>query len=453
MKIVVCGAGRIGKNIVSYLSQGNNDISVIDNDQRHLDEIAKEWDVLPVLGSASHPEILEKAGAMNADLILAVTNVDEVNMIACQVADYLFHVRKKIARIDSKDFMDPLWCELYNEKNIPLDLMISPDIEIAKAIYSIIKIPGTSSVMPLYDNKIFLLSIRCQENCPLFKVPLNHIEMVAPELRISLVSIVRQGKNFIPGPDFMLEEGDEVYFLVEEKQIDDAVHTFGMDKPSNEKVVIFGGNLISQFLAKKLGKDDSISSCKIIDEDSTSAKHLARILDNTTIIYGEMMSDIILDEAGVNTADVTVSATLRDKDNLLASLISRKNGARSTISLVNSRAYSTLVSNFSDSIVVDSSSVTVSAILKELRKAKIRQAYSLGRGFGEVWEIKIDENSPIIDKKIIELEIPDNSKVCAICRGEIIIYPTLYDKIYEGDNVILFSSSKAIRKVEKIFSR
>lgn len=148
--------------------------------------------------------------------------------------------------------------------------------------------------------------------------------MAAPDLKISPVSVVRNGKNFIPGADFTLESGDELYFLVEEDKIDDAIHNFGMDRPANEKILIFGGNLISQFLAKKLGRDDSITSCKIIDEDQNSARQLARTLDNATIIYGEMMSDVILDEAGVGEADVTVSATLKDKDNLLASLIARK---------------------------------------------------------------------------------------------------------------------------------
>ncbi len=453
MKIIVCGAGRIGKSIVGYLSQGNNDITVIDLDQRRLDEISKEWDVMPVSGSASHPEILEKAGAADADLLLAVTNDDEVNLIACQAAEYLFHVRKKIARIDSKDFMDPRWCELFNERNIPVDLLISPDIEIARAIYAIIKTPGSSSAMAFYDKKLYLISIRCSENCPLFKTPLDSIGIAVPDLKIVPVSVVRNGKNFIPGSDFILEEGDEFYFLVEEEQVDDAIQAFGMNRPANEKVVIFGGNLISQVLARKLNNDDSILSCKIIDEDAESARRLAGSLDNTSIIYGEMLSDVILDEAGIDTADVTVSATLKDKDNLLASLIARKNGAKTTISLVNSRAYTSLVNNFSDSVIVDSSSVTVSAILKELRKAKIIQAHSLGRGFGEVWEIKIDENSPVADKKIIELDLPENSKICIICRGEDFIYPTLYDKLAVDDTVILFCSSKAVRKVEKIFSR
>ena len=452
MKIIVCGAGRIGKSLVGYLSQGNNDISVIDKDQRRLEEVSKEWDVMTVYGNAAHPDILEKSGAENADLILAATNNDEVNMVACQVADYLFHVRKKIARIDSPEYLDPVWCGLYNEERIAIDLIISPDRELADAIYNIIKIPGTTSVMSFSDKKLSLISIRCPEGCPLLKIPLSNLEMAAPELKINIVCVVRNGKSFIPNNDFSLEQDDEIYFLVEDADIDDAIHAFGMDRPSNEKVVIFGGNQISLLLAQKLEEDDNITSCKIIDEDIDSSKQLAMQLNNTTIINGEMLSDVILDDSGVSSADVTVSVTLKDKDNLLASLIAKESGARSTISLVNSKAYDNLVSNLSDSIIIDNSSVTVSGILKELRKSKIVKAYSLGRGFGEVWEIRIDEDSQITDKKIIELELPENSKLCAICRDNEIIYPNIYERLKEGDTIILFSSSRAIKRVEKIFA-
>ena len=452
MKIIVCGAGRIGKSLVGYLSQGNNDISVIDKDQRRLEEVSKEWDVMTVYGNAAHPDILEKSGAENADLILAATNNDEVNMVACQVADYLFHVRKKIARIDSPEYLDPVWCGLYNEERIAIDLIISPDRELADAIYNIIKIPGTTSVMSFSDKKLSLISIRCPAGCPLLKIPLSNLEMAAPELTINIVCVVRNGKSFIPNNDFSLEQDDEIYFLVEDADIDDAIHAFGMDRPSNEKVVIFGGNQISLLLAQKLEEDDNITSCKIIDEDIDSSKQLAMQLNNTTIINGEMLSDVILDDSGVSSADVTVSVTLKDKDNLLASLIAKESGARSTISLVNSKAYDNLVSNLSDSIIIDNSSVTVSGILKELRKSKIVKAYSLGRGFGEVWEIRIDEDSQITDKKIIELELPENSKLCAICRDNAIIYPNIYERLKEGDTIILFSSSRAIKRVEKIFA-
>lgn len=452
MKIIVCGAGRIGKSMVSYLSYGNNDIIVIDKDQQKLDEISKEWDIMPILGNASHPEILEKAEAKDADLILALTNSDEVNMISCQVADCLFHVRQKIARIDSPDFLDPLWCELYNPQNINIDLLISPDYEIAEAIYGIIKIPGAFSVMPLADKKLYLLSVKCQENSPLLKTPIERIEMIAPDISLSPVSVVRNGRNFIPTPEFTLEIGDELYFLIGKEEIEDAMTALGFTRPSNEKILIFGGDRVAYYLAKKLEDDDNITSCKIIEDDKERAKYLAQNLEDASVIYGEMLSDVILEEAEVDSVDVTVSATLRDKDNLLASLIAKKNGAATTISLVNSKAYNTLVSNLSDSIIVDSSSVTVSAILKELRKANIKQAHSLGRGFGEVWELEVDEHSIIAEKKINDLDLPENSKICVIIRGETIIYPDIYEKILAGDKLVLYCSSKAIKKVEKIFA-
>ncbi len=452
MKIIVCGAGRIGRNLISYLSQGNNDIAVIDTDQRRLDEVSKEWDILPVLGSASHPEILERAGASGTDLILAVTNVDEVNMIACQVGAYLFNIQRKIARIDSREFIDPLWAPLYNEKNIPIDLIISPDMEIADAVYAIIRTPGASSVMSLADKKLYLLSVRCGADCPMLKTQVRHFEMAAPDLKIAPVCVVRNGKNFIPNADFTLEPDDEFYFLVQEDEIEDALHNFGKEQPANEKILIFGGNQISLFLARRLEEDDSITSCRIIDEDFSHARKLASVLNNVSIISGEMTSDLILEEAGLDNVDVTIAVTLRDKENLLASLIAQKNGVGSTISLVNSNAYNNLVSNLNDSIIVDTSSVTVSGILKELRKAHLNKAYSLGRGFGEVWEIKIDKYSANINKKIIELELPENSRVCAVIRDEEIIFPTLYDRLAEGDIIILFCSSKAIKRVEKIFS-
>ena len=452
MKIIVCGAGRIGKNIVSYLSYGNNDISVIDIDQQKLDEVDKEWDILPVLGNAAHPDVLERAGAEEADMILALTNSDEVNMVACQVADYLFHIRKKIARIDSEEFLNPLWCDLYNPNHINIDLIIFPDMAIAEAIYSIIKVPGASSVMPLADKKLYLLSVKCLENCPLIKTSIDHIEMAAPEIKIASVSVVRNGKNFIPTGEYCLEQGDEFFFLVPEEDIEEALHSFGTDRPSNEKIVIFGGNQISLYLARLLENDDNVISSKIIEEDRRRASYLARTLEHTSIICGEMLSDVMLEEADVEATDVTVSATLKDKDNLLAALIAKKNGAHTTISLVNSNTYNTLVSNLNDNIIIDSSSVTISEILKELRKARINKAYSLGRGLGEVWEIYVDATSLITDKKIVELELPENSKICAIIREENIIYPDIYERILEGDKLIVYSSSKAIKKVEKIFS-
>lgn len=212
MKIIVCGAGSVGRSIVAYLSRGSNDIIVIDTDSHKLDEISKEWDIQPINGSASHPDVLEKAGARSADMIIAATDRDEVNLVTCQVAHSLFNVPKKIARIDSASFLSPQWNMLYNEENIPVDLVISPEIEIGKAILEVLKIPGTSEVLTLADKKVYLLAFRCQNSCPLIQTPLVHLERLAPELDVNIVSIVRGGRSFIPRGGDVINPGEKYTF-------------------------------------------------------------------------------------------------------------------------------------------------------------------------------------------------------------------------------------------------
>ena len=452
MKIIVCGAGSVGRSIVSYLSRGNNDIIVIDKDSHKLDEISKEWDIQPVQGSASHPDILEKAGASTADMLIAATDCDEVNLTACQVAHTLFNVQKKIARVDSAAFLAPQWNMLYNEENIPVDLVISPDLEIGKAILEILKIPGMSEVLSFADKKVYLLAFRCPHNCPLIQTPLVHLEQLAPELDINIISIVRGGRNFIPqGKDIILP-GDEIYFLVSAEKLQDTILSFGMERTPNEKIIIFGGNQISGYLATKLEKDDNIQSVRIIDEDEESAQNLADRLTDTVVIHGEMMSDVILNEAGIHSADAAIAITSHDKDNLLASLLAKKSGVASAISLVNSRSYDNLIDNVSDNILIDRSSVTISSMLQELRKAKLNNAYSLGRGFGEIWEIKVDADSLIAGRPIPETGLSKTSTIAAIFRDGELLFPSPKDHIEAGDLLIVFVNTKDIRKVEHLLN-
>ena len=452
MKIIVGGAGNVGKSIVGYLTQGNNDIIVIDTDSSKLEELSKEFDLQTIVGSVSDPDILEKAAARTADMIIAATNVDEINMVACQVAYSLFNIEKRIARIDSQGFLDPEYITLYNENNIPVDLIISPDIAIANAIIEILKIPGTSQVLPLAGRKLFLISFRCPEKCPLIKTPLVHLERIAPELDVAFVSIVRNGKHFLPtGEDEILPE-DMLYLLVSEDKIDGMIHDFGMEHNANEKIIIFGDNDITYYIAQSLENNDNILSCKVIDNDGSSSRKLADKLNDTIVLYGEMMSDTLLTEAGIENTDATIAITRRDKDNLLASLLAKKNGVASTITLVNSRSYDNLIDNIGDNIIIDRSTVTISSILQELRKAKISNAYSLGRGFGEIWEIKIDEESRNINKNVAELDLPSSSKICALVRGNEIFYDLEEIRFAAGDVLILFVTSKYIKKAEKLFS-
>ena len=452
MKIIVCGAGNVGRSIVGYLTQGNNDIIVIDNNAAHLGELSKEFDVQPILGNAAHPDVLEQAGAKNIDLLIAATDNDEVNMVACQVAYTIFNVPRRIARIDSHDYLEPSWNKLYGEEAVPADVIISPDIEIANTIYRILKVPGSSESLPLLDNRLRLLAFKCAEDCPLIKTPLMQLGIAAPDMHISVVSIVRRGRGFIPSGEDIFEAGDEIYFLVKSSDIAATILAFGMERPANERILIFGGNQISRNLALKIERDDTIQNSKIIEEDGAVAERLARDLNNTAVIYGQMMSDVILNEAGIEKVDITVAVTDNDKDNLLSSLLAKSRGVPETVSLVNSRAYNTLIDNIGDNILVDRTAVTISSILKELRKTNLQSAYSLGRGFGELWQLRLEPEDELSGRKISALDLPDNSQICALGRGDELIFPDSDEVLKGGDEVVVFVGSGDIRKVEKIFS-
>ena len=451
MKIIVGGAGSVGRSIIGYLSRGSNDIIVVDINQERLNEIAREFDVQPVLGSISHPDIQEKIGANSADILISATANDEVNLVACQVAYSLFNVPKRIARIDSEYFLNPMWNMLYNEKSLPIDLVISPDNEIAEAILRVIDLPGTKEVYPLADKKVYLVSFKCNDNCQLYNYTIAEIYENFKDIKFKILQILRDGKNFYPKANEELKCGDEIYLLAQYDDIVSLMHSFGVEQKINENVVIFGGNSIAYDIAKSLEENDNILSCKIITNNQASANRLADSLDKAVIIQGEMMSDVILKDAGIDSADITVAVTEQDKDNLLVSLLAKHNHICSTVSLVNSRAYDSLIDNIGDNIIIDRSSVTISKILQDIRKAGLTNAYSLGRGFGEIWEIKLKEDQPVTGKKLADLNIPDKCKIVAVIKDDEICFPQMQDTLDVTDVVIIFVSPLGIKKMEQIF--
>ena len=449
MKIIIGGAGHVGRSIVDYLSQANNDIIVVDPDKDKLEQISKEFDVQTLQGSISHPGVMEKAGAKEADILIAVTTNDEVNLVACQVAYTLFQIPKKIARVDSEYFLNPLWNTLYSDRNLPVDLVISPDVEIAKSILYLLKIPGTTAVFPLADEKLYLIGFKCTEACSLLNTEITEIKKY---YNSPVMHIIRENKSFFAKPDETIRLNDEIFILVESDKIFDTLHDFGISVKQTENLVLFGGNAISYYIANIIEKDDALNYCKILeDKNLRLSNNLVADLDKTQIIRGEMMSDIILDEAEIKNADISVAVTENDKDNLLASLIAQRSGVPYTISLVNSRAFDNLIDENSENVIVERSLVTTSAILQDLRKAKINNAYCLRRGMGEVWEVRIDADSLNAGKTIDEVGLPDKCKIAAIYRNEEIIYPAADDKIIEGDILIVFVSPQAMRKAEEIF--
>ena len=453
MKIVIGGATSAGRSIVGYLSLGNNDIVVVDENAQKLDELAKEYDIQPVIGSISHPDVQESVGMKNADMLIAVTDSDEVNLIACQVAYTLFNVAQKIARVDSKYFLNPMWNTLYNEKSLPVDLLITPDVEIGEHILRLIALAGSTAVYPFENNRMNLFSfINKITDSPFAQFSVEHINSKLVEMEAKIVMIMR-GNNLITNnfSETFLQKNDAIYMLCPSERNLEIMHVFGVDHNPYENVVIFGANAISQYIASNLEKDDNLIGCNIIDDDVKKAEKLADLLNNSTVISGEMMSDVILDESGFNSADISIAVTDKDKDNLLISLLASKNKETQALSLVNSKDYNVLAHNIRNNTVIDRSVVTISAILRHLRKARINEAYALGRGMGEVWEIRLGEDSKNVGKTVKELNLPQNTSLFAVFTNKDIIYDLEEYRFSADDKLLIYVAVSAIRRIEDIF--
>lgn len=453
MKIVVGGASGVGKSIIGYLSRGNNDIVVVDEDAAKLDEISKEYDVQPFLGSISHPDVQENIGMKNMDMLIAVTDNDEINMVACQVAFTLFNVPKKIARVDSQYFLNPLWNSLYNEKSLPIDLVITPDVEIAEFISNLFDFPGSTAVYSFMNGKVNIFAFRQKEtDVPFMKFSVNHINQKLAELSARIVMIVRGNRRILPNEEEMfLQRNDLIYVGCFPEQNMEVMRLFGVDHNPYEKIIIFGANTISYYLAKQLEKNENVSRCNIVEEDALKATKMAETLNTAGVMTGDMMSDVILQEAGLGTADVSVAVTERDKDNLLISLMASKNKETQAMSLINSKDYNSLGLNIRNNVIIDRSVITISAILKYLRKARISEAYSVGRSMGEIWEIRLGEDSTNVGHSLKSLHIPEDSSVMLVCRGEELFFDFTDFHLEADDKILIYVAPSDIKRIENIF--
>lgn len=455
MKIVIGGASNVGKSLVGYLSLGNNDIVVVDEDSAKLDEIAKDYDIQPVSGSISNPEVQESVGMNKADMLIAVTESDEVNLVACQVAYTLFNVPRKIARVDSQYFLNPLWNKLYNEKSLPVDLVITPDIEIAKFLLGLFKLPGSMAVYPFLNEKLNIFSFRQKDaDIPFMKFSVNHINSKLAELSAAVVLILRGNHRILIGEDDVyLQRNDIIYITCPPEQNIEIMRLFGVDHNPYERTVLFGANAISYYLASNLETDDNLIKSCIVESDETKARRLAERLENTSVISGEIMSDRILEDAGFATADISVAVTEKDKDNLLISLLASKNKDTQAVSLINSREYNVLATNIRNNTIVDRSVITVSGILQYLRRARIYEAYALGREMGEIWEIRLGEDSRNVGQSIKDLDMPENSAVLVVAGADKYTYNLKDYQLKAEDRLIVYVSPADIRTVEAIFYR
>ena len=452
MRVIVCGAGRVGYNISRQLSLENHDVTVVDSSSENIRTVSESLDVQAICGFASDPDVLERANAADTDLLIAVTQSDEVNMVACQVAHSLFNVSKKLARVRNQSYMQPIWADLFSRENMPIDVIISPELEVARAISRDLVVPGAFETIPMVDGRARVIGVRCNDDCPVIYTPLRQLTGVFPDLSIVIVGLIRDGKTIVPNADEQMFPGDDVYFVADNEHVARAMTIFGHEESRARRIIIAGGGNVGVFLAQLIRDEHPGVNARIIEANRARAENAARRLPETTVINGNALEPTILEEAGVAVTEAIVAVTNDDETNILGSLLAKRHGAQRAISLVNNTNYSPLITTLGVDAVISPRSITASTILQHVRRGGIRAVHSLGEDFGEVMEAEILETSSLAGLQIHEMELPDGVMFGAVIRGEKVITPRSNTVLKKGDRVVIFVRPSAVREIERLFA-
>ena len=452
MNIIICGAGRVGFTIAKLLSEQNHSITMIDQSSEDIQKINEALDVKAIVGKATSPTILENANSKEADMIIAVTRNDEINMMICQIAYSLFKIPKKIARIRAQDYLNPKFSKLYNKDNLPIDVIISPEIEIAKSIQRKLESPGALDNVPFADNKIKLLEILIEDSCPISEIKLNELTNKFPKLNSNILGVIREEKFVFLKKNDVMKKGDKAYVIINSLQIKETLSAFGHDEKISNKILIIGGGNIGFNLAKNIENSFEDARLKIIEKDKNRAELIAKELNNTIVINGNGLDEDILAEVNLEDVETVIALTNDDEDNLMVSVLVEKfSKDKKTMALINKPNYSLLQSSLKIDDLIDPRMTTVSSILKHVHKGTIENAYTILNGDYEVIEAEIIETSELINKELKNCELPDEIRIGAVLRKNEIIIPRSSFVFKKQDTVVFLTKRDQLPLVESMF--
>jgi len=452
MKTIICGSGDVGYSIADKLSKENFEVTVVDEYSEKLNKISENLDVKVISGLPSLPSVLLDAGAKDCEILIAVTKSDETNMIACQIGHSLFEIPKKIARIRQQDYLKGEWQNLYTNNNLPIDAIISPEQEIANALYRRIISPGTIDMVELSDKQLKLIGFKCEKSCNHLGLNVRELSAKFPDYLANILFIFRGDNKFVVNSSTKIETDDLIYMVVETQNLSNVLKEFGHKELLAKKIVIIGGGNIGFSLSELIEQHDSDISTELIENNKTRAQFLASNLNNVTVTCGDGLDTQILDEVNISEAGYCISVTEDDEVNILASLLAKREGAGQCMALINNSSYTSLLSNIGIDIAIDPKIITISKILEKVRGGGIMSDYSIGDGFGEVIEAMIKKQSPLCNKNLRELNLPKGIRIASILRENKIIIPNSITIFKENDDVVFFSETKYISKLESLLS-
>lgn len=451
MKIIILGAGQVGATLAENLVSEDNDITLIDNDQLRLTKLQDKHDLRVLKGNGSSPRVLREAGASDADLLVAVTDSDENNMIACQIAYTLFNVPTKIARIRNPDYVREKDA-LFNNDVLPIDHIIAPELLVTNEILRLIDYPGTLQVARFADDLVSLVSVKAYYGGPLVGYPISALTDHLPHIEARIVSIFRQDKPIVPQASTIIEAGDEVFFVCATPHVKAVMSELQRLERPHKRVMIVGGGNIGTALAKALEEKCSV---KIIERDPKRADQLAEKLAKTLVLCGDASDQELLFEEHIENIDLFLALTSDDEANIMAALLAKRLGAKKAIVLVQRMAYLHLIQGGTIDIALSPQQATISALLSHVRKGDIVKVASLKQGLVEGIEVVAHgdkASSKVVGREVRELKLPQGTTVGAIVRDQQVMIAHKSTVIEENDRLILFlNDKKQVSEIEKLF--
>ena len=450
MRVIICGAGRVGYGIAARLSAEKNTVTIVDLNADLVRKVTNELDVRGVIGHGAHPDVLKRAGASDADMIVAVTYSDEVNMIACQVAHSLFDMPTKVARVRSQNYLQSEWNDLYSRENMPIDVIISPEIEIGRSILRRLNTPGAFESVPFAGGLVRLIGVDIDEDCPIINTQILQIAELFPDLQATIVGIMRDGHVFAPSRNDSLEPNDKAYFIVKREHTARLMEIISTPDDRARQVVIIGGGNIGAYVAKELERVKNMR-VRMIESNKDVAERVAEDLKRTIMLHGDGLDAELQQEAGVPYADYVLCLTNEDKTNILSAVLAKKLGAKHTGSLINELSMQALRSELNLDMVIDPRATTVSSILRHARRGRIVDVYAIENDQAEVVEGEILETSPIAGKSVETADIPKGITLGAIVRGHEVIFDVVSTVLRPKDILVLLVEDTALSHVERLF--
>jgi trk system potassium uptake protein TrkA len=454
MKVIVCGAGQVGSTIARHLAIEGIDVTVIDLSAEQARRVDESYDVRGMVGHGAHPEVLERAGARNADMLIAVTRSDEVNMVACQVAYTLFGVKRRIARVRHHGYLKPIWKGLYAADQLPIDVIISPEIEVADGIARRLKTPGAFDTVSLADGRVQLLGIHCNTGrCSFVGRRLSELDGRAPDIGIVVLAIMRGDRAFVPRGTDRIEHGDDIYVVTEPSRVDRVMRFFGHEEEVARRLVIIGGGNVGLNLARRLLAESPGLSLKIIEHSRERAEFVSHEIRNRAVVlHGDALDREMLEQANIQAAETVIAVTNDDETNIFSSVLAKRAGCERAITLVNKTSYGPVLPALGIDAVVSPNAITISTILRHVRHRSVSALHALHEDFGEVIEATAQAGSRLVSGALRDIDMPPGMLVGAIVRNGSVVIPTATSRVEPGDSVIAMVTYDSLRKAEAMLA-